>query len=298
VILRIVIAALALALSAFPAHAKLKVVASFSILADMASRVGESEVEIHTLVGPNGDAHAFQPTPANAKAIAEADVIILNGLGFEPWAERLMKSSKPKGLVVIASDGVTPRHFGADSAKAVDPHAWQDLANGKLYVRNITEAFAKVDAANAGYYRDNEKVYLADIELSETRLRKAIAAVPPDRRKVITSHDAFGYFGAAYGIEFIAPLGVSTEDQPSAKGVARLIDQIKREHISAVFAENITDPRLIKQIAGETGAKVGGELFSDALSKPGGEAATYTDMFGHNKGALIDALNAPGAGTK
>lgn len=289
-ILRTVLIAIALALSAIPAHAKLKVVASFSILADMAARVGENEVEIHTLVGPNGDAHAFQPTPANAKAIAEADVIVLNGLGFEPWVERLMKSSKPKGLVIIASEGVKPRRFGADSAGAIDPHAWQDLANGKIYIRNITEGFATTDKANADYYRENEKIYLGDIELSETKLRKAIAAVPAERRKVITSHDAFGYFGAAYGIEFVAPLGVSTEDQPSAKSVAKLIDQIRREHISAVFVENITDPRLIKQIASETGAKLGGELFSDALSKPGGAAATYTDMFGHNREALVAAM--------
>src|SRR6185436_2186475 len=171
-----------------------------------------------------------------------------------------------------------------------DPHAWQDLANGKIYVHNITEGFGKADKTNAGYYRENEKIYLADLELSEAKLRKAIAAVPADKRKVITSHDAFGYFAAAYGIEFVAPLGVSTEDQASAKGVAKLIDQIRREHISAVFVENITDPRLIKQIASETGAKVGGELFSDALSKPGGEAATYTDMFGHNREALIGAM--------
>ena len=292
--LRTVLIAIVLALSVLPAHAKLKVVASFSILADMASRVGENEVVIHTLVGPNGDAHAFQPTPADAKAIAQADVIVLNGLGFEPWAERLMKSAKAKGLVIVASDGVKPRHFGADSASALDPHAWQDLANGKIYVHNIAEGFAKADKANADYYRENEKIYLADIELSEAKLRKAIAAVPADKRKVITSHNAFGYFAAAYGIEFVAPLGVSTEDQPSAKGVARLIDQIKREHISAVFVENITDPRLIKQIASETGAKVGGELFSDALSKPGGEAATYTDMFGHNREALVDAMMGQG----
>jgi zinc/manganese transport system substrate-binding protein len=294
VTLRTVVIAIALALSAIPAHAKLKVVASFSILADMAHRVGANEVEIHTLVGPNGDAHAFQPTPANAKAVADADVIILNGLGFEAWAERLMKSSKPKGLVIIASDGVKPRTFGTDSA-AVDPHAWQDLANGRIYVRNITEGFAKVDKANADYYRENLKIYLADLELSEAKLRKAIAAVPPERRKVITSHDAFGYFGAAYGIEFVAPLGVSTEDQPSAKAVAKLIDQIRREHISAVFVENITDPRLIKQIARETGAKVGGELFSDALSKPGGEAATYNEMFDHNRDALVAAMTGQGS---
>jgi zinc/manganese transport system substrate-binding protein len=161
-------------------------------------------------------------------------------------------------------------------------------------VRNIADAFAKADKANADFYRSNAATYIADLAAADAKVRKAIAAVPADRRKVITSHDAFGYFGAAYGVEFVAPLGVSTEDQPSAKSVAKLIDQIKREHISAVFVENITDPRLIKQIAGETGAKVGGELFSDALSKPGGEAATYTDMFGHNGDALVEAMTGQG----
>lgn len=292
---RAVLVAFAVVASALPAHAKLKVVASFSILADMASRVGEGEVEIHTLVGPNGDAHAFQPTPANAKAVAEADVIVLNGLGFEPWAERLIKSSKARGLVIIASDGVKPRRFGSDSASAVDPHAWQDLANGQIYAHNIAEGFTKADKTNADFYRDNEKVYVADLAAADAKVRKAIAAVPADKRKVITSHDAFGYFGAAYGVTFVAPLGVSTEDQPSAKGVAKLIDQIKREHISAVFVENISDPRLIEQIASETQAKVGGELFSDALSKPGGEAATYTDMFGHNRDALVAAMTGQDA---
>jgi zinc/manganese transport system substrate-binding protein len=288
--LRALLIAVAIATAASPAYAKLKVVASFSILADMASRVGENDVEIHTLVGPDSDAHAFQPTPANAKALAEADVIILNGLGFEPWAERLIKSSNAKGLVIIASEGVKARHFGPDSKSAIDPHAWQDLANGQIYVRNIAQGFAKADKTNAQSYRDNADGYIADLAASDAKLRKAIAAVPVDKRKVITSHDAFGYFGAAYGVEFVSPLGVSTEDQPSAKGVAKLIDQIKREHISAVFVENITDSRLIKQIASETEAKVGGVLFSDALSKPGGDAATYTDMFGHNREALVDAM--------
>ncbi len=277
--------------------AKLKVVASFSILADMASRVGESRVEIHTLVGPNSDTHVFQPTPANAKAIAQADVILLNGLGFEPWAARLIRSAAAKGAVVIVSTGVKPRKFGTDSASVIDPHAWQDLGNGQIYAHNIAEGFAKADKANAEYYRDNAKGYIADLAALDAKVRKAIDAVPAGRHKVITSHDAFGYFGAAYGIEFIAPLGVSTEDQASAKGVAKLIDQIKAEHISAVFVENITDPRLIDQIASETKVKVGGELFSDALSKPGGDAATYTDMFGHNRDALVDAMMA-GEGQK
>jgi zinc/manganese transport system substrate-binding protein len=291
--LRVLLIALLVAWAPASADAaKLKVVASFSILADMASRIGASQVEIHTLVGSNGDTHAFQPTPADAKAVAQADVIVLNGLGFEAWSDRLIRSSAAKGAIIIASTGVKPRKFGPDSASAIDPHAWQDLRNGQIYAHNIAEGFAKADKANAQYYRDNAEGYIADLALSDAKVRAAIAAVPADRRKIITSHDAFGYFGAAYGVEFIAPLGISTEDQASAKGVARLIDQIKAEHISAIFVENITDPRLINQIASETGVKVGGELFSDALSKPGGEAATYTDMFGHNREALVEAMTA------
>jgi zinc/manganese transport system substrate-binding protein len=292
ILFRILLVAVVALISSTPASAaKLKVVASFSILADMTSRIGQNRVEIHTLVGPNGDAHAFQPTPANAKAVGQADVIVINGLGFEPWAERLIRSSAAKGTVVTASAGVKARNFGSDTS-SLDPHAWQDLSNGQIYARNIGEAFAKADKANAQFYRDNAEGYAAELASADAKVRAAIAAVPAERRKVITSHDAFGYFGAAYGIEFVAPLGVSTEDQASAKGVAKLIDQIRAEHISAVFVENITDPRLVKQIANETGVKLGGELFSDALSKPGGDAATYTDMFGHNRNALVAAMTA------
>jgi zinc/manganese transport system substrate-binding protein len=292
ILFRILLVAVIALISATPVSAaKLKVVASFSILADMTSRIGQNRVEIHTLVGPNGDAHAFQPTPANAKAVGQADVIVINGLGFEPWAERLIRSSAAKGLVVTASAGVKARQFGSD-VSSIDPHAWQDLSNGQTYARNIGEAFAKADKANAQFYRDNAEAYAAELATADAKVRTAIGAIPAERRKVITSHDAFGYFGAAYGIEFVAPLGVSTEDQASAKGVAKLIDQIRAEHISAVFVENITDPRLITQIANETGVKLGGELFSDALSKPGGDAATYTDMFGHNRNALVAAMTA------
>jgi zinc/manganese transport system substrate-binding protein len=278
-------------MSAAPAHAaKLEVVASFSILADLASCVGKTRVEIHTLVGANGDAHVFQPSSADAKAAAKAGVILINGLNFEPWAGRLVSSSGAKGEVVVVSRGVKPRKFADGGAD--DPHAWQDLANGQIYVRNIARAFAAADEAGAEFYRSNADGCVGDLARRDEDLKKAFAAIPKEKRRVITSHDAFGYFGAAYGIEFIAPLGISTEDQASAKSVARLIDQIKRERIFAVFVENITDRRLIAQIARETGARVGGELFSDALSKPGGPAATYTEMFDHNKSVLIAAMTA------
>ena len=191
------------------------------------------------------------------------------------------------------SQGVKPHPFKAEfgtSSATIDPHAWQDLTNGQIYARNIAVALAAADKASDKFFRDNAAAYVAELAKLDGEVRETFAAIPPNRRRVITSHDAFGYFGAAYGIEFIAPLGMSTEDQASAKGVARLIDQIRAEHITAVFVENITDPRLIAQIARETGAKLGGELFSDALSKPAGPAATYTAMFRHNAEVLAAAM--------
>jgi len=295
--MRLVLAAVALVLSLSPAGAaKLKVVASFSILADLATHIGGERIDLRTLVGPNGDAHVFQPAPGDAKAVAQADVILLNGLGFEPWAERLIKSAAAKGVVVAVSKGVKAlpfkAEFGAGARRAIDPHAWQDLRNGEIYARNIAAALAGADKANGAFYEANAASYAAELAKQDAEVRAAFAAIPADRRRVITSHDAFGYFGAAYAIEFIAPLGVSTDDQASAKGVARLIDQVRREHIKAVFVENITDPRLIDQIARETGVKIGGELFSDALSKSEGPAATYADMFRHNVVALTAAMKA------
>ncbi len=295
--LRLLLAAFALILFVSPAFAaKLKVVASFSILGDLALQIGGDRIDLRTLVRPNGDAHVFQPAPGDAKAVAQADIILLNGLGFEPWAERLIQSAAAKGRVVAVSESVKAHlfkaQFGTSVREAIDPHAWQDLRNGEIYSHNIAAALAAADKANSAFYEANAASYAGGLDKLDAEVRTAFAAIPADRRRVITSHDAFGYFGAAYAIEFIAPLGVSTEDQASAKGIARLIDQIRREHISAVFVENITDPRLITQIARETGAKIGGELFSDALSKSEGPAATYTEMFRHNVKALTAAMKA------
>jgi zinc/manganese transport system substrate-binding protein len=294
---RVLLATFALILSMSPTcAAKLKVVASFSILGDLATHIGGDRIDLRTLVGPNGDAHVFQPAPGEAKAVAQADVILLNGLGFEPWAERLIRSAAAKGRVVAVSEGVKAHpfkaQFGTSARAAIDPHAWQDLRNGEIYSRNIAAAFAAADKSNGAFYEANAASYVEGLAKLDAEIRAAFAAIPVDRRRVITSHDAFGYFGAAYAIEFIAPLGVSTEDQATAKGVARLIDQIRRDHITAIFVENITDPRLIAQIARETGVKIGGELFSDALSKSEGPAATYTDMFRHNAKALTAAMKA------
>jgi zinc/manganese transport system substrate-binding protein len=296
---------------------KVKAVATFSILGDMVREVGGDRVEVATLVGPNGDAHVFTPTPADAKTLAGAQILFVNGLGFEGWMERLEKSSGFKGKTVVASEGVKPLtmheeeghhhgdaagehehdehakdEHGDDEHEVTDPHAWQNLANGKLYVANIRDGLIAADPEGRGVYEANAARYLEAIAKEEEAVKQAIGSLPPERRKIITSHDAFGYFGKAYGLEIIAPEGVSTESEASAQDVAKIIRQIREEKIPAVFLENVTDHRLLDQIARETGAKIGGTLYSDALSGPDGPAATYLDMFRHNVGTLTAALSS------
>jgi len=287
------------------ASSKVKAVASFSILGDMVKTVGGDRVAVTMLVGPNGDAHVFSPTPADAKMLAGADIFFVNGLGFEGWMERLENASGFTGALVVTSGGVMPitmreeegHHHGAAAEdhgedEITDPHAWQNLFNGEIYVKNIRDGLIAVDPDGAETYEANAAKYLAAIEAQDKAVRAAVAKLPEARRKIITSHDAFGYFGNAYGLEIIAPEGVSTESEASAQDVAIIIRQIREEHIPAVFLENVTDRRLLDQIAAETGAKIGGTLYSDALSDSDGPAPTYLDMFRHNVGALTAALSS------
>jgi zinc/manganese transport system substrate-binding protein len=275
---------------------KVKAVASFSILGDMVKQVGGDRVDVVALVGPDGDAHVYEPTPADAGTLASSKILFVNGLGFEGWMERLEKSSGFEGKVVVASTGVAPRTMvddeGGKPETITDPHAWQSLANGKVYVANIRDGLIAVDPEGKATYAANATKYLDAIAKEETAVKEALAKLPEARRKIITSHDAFGYFGAAYGLKIVAPEGVSTESEASAQDVAKIIRQIKQEHIPAVFVENITDHRLLDQIARETGAKIGGELYTDALSPADGPAPTYLDMFRHNVGALTAALSS------
>ena len=271
---------------------KMKVAASFSILGDMVKQVGGDRVEIVTFVGPNGDAHVYEPTPADAKALSESKILFINGLGLEGWMTRLENSSGFKGEVVTASKGVKPRTMVEDEKTITDPHAWQSLANGKIYAANIRDALIAADPAGKATYEANAKKFIDGMAAMETDVKQAVAKLPPARRKIITTHDAFGYFGAAYGMEFIAPEGVSTESEASARDVAKIIRQIKTEKVPAVFLENVTDSRLLDQIARETGAKIGGTLYSDALSPPDGPAGTYLDMFRNNIDTLAAALSS------
>jgi zinc/manganese transport system substrate-binding protein len=271
-----------------PLHAqeRVNVVASFSILGDFVKNVGGDRVDVTTLVGPNGDVHVYDPAPSDAKTIAGARLLVINGLGLEGWLPRLLQSSGGKAAIVTATRGIAPLKVGSDA----DPHAWQSVANAKIYVTNITDALVATDPADAEVFRANAQAYLTKLDALEREVREAVAKIPPSRRKVISTHDAFGYFAAAYGIEFIAPLGVSTESEASARDIAGIITEIKREKIPAVFLENISDPRLIRRISAETGARVGGTLYSDSLTGEKGEAPTYIELVRHNIKALTGAL--------
>ena len=282
----------------------LKVVASFSVIGDLAKNVGGDRVEITTIVGPDGDAHVYEPSPADAVAMARADVVLVNGLHFEGFLQRLVEASATRASVVELARGVTPIAFKPEFAEAeaaeagadhdhgtIDPHAFQSVANARVYVRNIADAFCAADAEGCAAYEANAAAYTEKLDVLERDVRATMQSIPPQKRVVITSHDAFGYFEHEYGLTFIAPQGISTDAEPSAADVARLVEQIRQDKASAIFLENITNPRLIEQIAGETGIKVGGTLYSDALSAPDGPASTYIDMMENNirqiRGAIL-----------
>ena len=353
--LNVATAVLALALAA-PAAAQsdrpIPVVATFSILGDMVKHIGGEHVDVATLVGPDGDTHVYQPTPADARAVSEARVLVVNGLQFEGWLDRLIDASDFRGIRVVATEGIEPigfddehdqggslevhaeeaghDHDHDDQAEAghdhdreehaeaatrdhdddhddethaeagddhhdhgaFDPHAWQSLGHAVAYVDNITAALAQADPANAADFYQNRAAYGAEIEALDAEIRESMAGLPADRRIVVTSHDAFQYFGRDYGLTFIAPQGLSTESEASAKDVARLIQQIRERDIRAVFIENVADPRLLKRIADETGAAIGGTLYPGALSGPDGPAPTYLDMMRHNATTLAQALTS------
>lgn len=279
--------ALLLIASPLQAAERLNVVASFSILGDFVRNVGGDRVNLTTLVGADGDVHVYTPAPGDAKRIAAAKLVFVNGLGLEGWLPRLVQSAGSKAKVVTASAGITPLKLGA----AADPHAWQSVPNARIYVTDIADALAAAAPDDAEVFRTQAEAYLEKLEALDREVREAMAKIPPERRKVISTHDAFGYFSAEYGIQFIAPLGVSTETEPSARDIAAIIGQIKAARIPAVFLENISDDRLIRRIAAETGAKVGGTLISDGLTGEKGPAPTYIDMVRHNIKALTSALD-------
>lgn len=284
------------------AQARLKIVASFSILADLVREVAGDAAEVTALVGPDQNAHGFEPAPSDARALSGADVVVLNGLGFEGWLDRLVRSSGFKGKRIVATDGVKTRRSAAaggghggghnHSHGGIDPHVWQDPGRVRTMVRNIASGLAAADAGRTTIYARNADAYLGRLAELDGWISGQIASVPAGRRKIITSHDAFGYFEERYGVDFRAPRGVNMEAEPSAADLARLIREIKRAKIKIVFMENISDPRMMEQLARESGAQMGGRLYSDALSRADGPAPTYLAMMRYNVTRLRDAMIA------
>jgi len=283
----------AFALSGFSVLAQarpLEAVASFTVIADMVQNVGRERVHVTSLIGPNGDPHVYEPTPADAQALKKADVAFVSGLHLEGWMDRLIKASGYKGEPVVLSTGIKTRSMEEDGQRITDPHAWNSAANAQIYVRNIVAALQKVDPQGANVYQANGERYSAQLKALDSYARAQIQNIPASQRKVLTSHDAFGYFGDAYGVTFLSPLGFSTESEASAADVGKLIRQIKAEHVSAYFFENSGDPRLVKQIADASGAKPGGELYVEALSRADGPAGNYVQMFRYNVDAMVKAM--------
>ena len=277
------IAALSLIFGTAQSADKVPVVASFSILGDLVQVVGGERVGITTLVGPDQDAHVFAPKPADARAIVQSRLLVVNGLGFEPWAQKLVRSAGYKGETLVASKGIKPRLMADEKGREdTDPHAWQNPVNVVMYVRNIAVSLAKVDPAGAAIYQANADNYLKELQALDAEAKAQFAAIAVEKRKVITSHDAFGYFGAQYQVRFLAPQGMSTDAEPSARQVAQLIRQIQREKIRAVFVENMSSPRLLAQLSKDAGVKPGAALYVDALSAAGGPADTYLRLMRHN----------------
>lgn len=301
---RCLLLAAAAAPFAAPAQApRGRVVATFSILADMVREVAPPDIEVVALVGPDADAHAFEPSPADGRRLAQADLVVANGLGFEGWIERLVRASGYRGSVAVASRGVQPRGAGPAGGHVHpaghrhahaqgDPHAWQDLAHARRYVENIADALVQRWPGREAEVRGRSRDYLARIDRLDAQVRQWLEAVPREQRRVITSHDAFGYFAAAYGVDFLSARSWSTAAEPSAAAMARLLRQVRDQRVKALFVENISDPRLVERIARETGARVGGTLYSDALSAAGGPADTYLKLFEHNARTLAAALGS------
>ena len=265
-------------------------VTSFSILGDIVQEVGGEHVKVTSLVGPDGDPHSFEPSPKDRKDIIASDVVFVSGLGLEGWIDRLVTASGYKGHLVTASEGVNSRKMEEDGKQITDPHAWNSMANGVIYATNVMNALIKADPQDADYFRQRGKAYIEQLQKLDSWAKTEFAGIPQSKRKVLTSHDAFGYFGQEYHVSFMAPVGFSTESEASASGVASLIKQIKDEKVKTYFIENQTDPRLVKQIAAASGAQPGGELYPEALSGPKGPATTYVKAFKHNVETIVASM--------
>lgn len=271
-------------------HSPLKIVTTFSILGDFVQEIGKDKVVI-SIVGPNSDAHTYQPTPKDVCQISKADLVFVNGLGFEGWIDRLIESSGYKGPITVATQGISPLMINdPGEAPVPDPHAWNTIDNAKVYVKNILTALIQLDPEQKEYYQKNYEAYLEKLNALEGEIKTSLQKVPQENRKIITAHDAFGYYGDKYGVTFLAPVGTNTADEPSAKEMAKLVEEIKKNKIKIIFVENITNKKLIQQLAEETGAEIGPEIYSDALSEKNQPGHSYLALMRHNTRQFVRAM--------
>lgn len=271
-------------------YGKPLVIATFSILGDMVHEIGQDKIEVKNLVGPNQDSHVFEPRPQNAKDLSQADLVVVNGLGFEGWLDRLIEASGFHGKILVATTGITPLMRTVHGKPMEDPHAWHSLENGQIYVDNIVKGLSELLPQETAFFKERGVAYKKALKDLKNQTNQSLKTMPLEKKKVITNHDAFGYLGREFNIVFHSPLGISTDSEPSAKSVAKLIQKIKKEKIQAIFVENISNRRLLDQIAQETGVHIGGTLYSDALSMPGSEADTYLKMMVYNLSSLAEAM--------
>jgi zinc/manganese transport system substrate-binding protein len=286
-----ILLAVAVLLSSSLAIAKtVNAVASFSIISDIVKQVGGEHSKVSTLVRPGGDPHSFETSPQDSNFLSQADVMFVSGLGLERWLDRLISASGYQGRVIIASKGTDTRQIEENGKKMTDPHAWNSMKNGVQYATNVMNALIAVDPQDANYFRQRGTEYIQQLQKLDLWAKTQFAVVPSEKRRVLTSHDAFGHFGREYGVTFLSPVRFSTEAEASASDIASLIKQIKREKVSAYFIENQTDSRLVKQIAAASVANAGGELYPEALSNEHGPAATYVQAFKHNVDMLLASM--------
>jgi len=283
-------------------------VASFSILADIVREIAGPRMAVTSLAPVGADMHKFQPRPSDVRTVTQAKVFVINGLGLEGWAERLAEASSFRGRAVVATRGLAAlpaahdhAHGHSHGAKTAgthphgqstfDPHAWQDVANMRVYVANIRDGLLAADAAGAAVYNARAEALLRSLDTLDAEIRAMLAPIPRATRRVVTTHEAFTYYGDAYGVDFLAPVGLSGDQEPSPREFAALIAQIRRERIRALFVEQGASSRLLEQISRETGVRIGGTLYADTLSPAGGPAASYAAMMRHNTTLLVEALS-------
>ncbi len=274
---------------------ELNIVSTSSIIGDYVRNVGGDLISQTVLVGPNGDPHTFEPSPKDGVALKNADVIFEFGLNLEPWLDQLYLSSESKaqryrvtgGLILI--HGSDPDHDEIE----VDPHVWHDVGNAIIMVELIRDALMKADPEHAGQYRDHAEAYLKQLADLQDWIFQQIASLDKERRKLVTSHDTFGYFARRYGFQIIGAVVDSATTEaadPSAAKIAQLTEKIKSSGVPAIFVENVSNPQTAQAIARETGARVAPPLYSDALGEPGSEGEDYVKMMTHNVKTIVEAL--------